>query len=437
MIVPDAQFLTALMLFGVAWVFVRADPNSGTSRALALALAMGGLAIFANFYTIAMLVAGPLPPWAGLLVLPEVVAFCAIFEWVQRVRHTIPAGALKTRVGDHVLRVAQLLAVYYGVNGFRYPEVRMRDFFNGLDASAIWSAQVVQLFLAPLSIAMLLWILSIVLCMNRDPEPAERVRLSAFLIAIPAIASSLVLPPSIAPTTTVLGLVILLGGALRHAQIKGREGQFMSRFLSPQVATLVNRNGLRAAMREERRELSIICVDLRGFTAYAGAHDSTDVIGLLRDYYDTVGAAVLEFGGTVKDYAGDGVLILLGAPLAVPDHPRRAVELAQRILHGLEPVVERHCSAEQRIGIGLAVASGPVTVGIIGGEGRLEYAAVGTAVNLASRLCENARGGEILIAAETFRQLGADDLAAACQACPPRTLKGFSEPVENYALASA
>lgn len=113
-------------------------------------------------------------------MLPEVVGFCAIFEWVQRVRRTIPAGTLKTRFGDRALRVAQILAVIYGINSFRFPELRLRDFYNGLDTAAIWSQQVVYLFWAPLSLAMLLWMLSIVLCLNRDPEAAERVRLSGF-----------------------------------------------------------------------------------------------------------------------------------------------------------------------------------------------------------------------------------------------------------------
>ncbi len=435
--IPDSQYLTGLMLFGVAWVFMRADAESGTSRALALALAMGGFAVFLNQYALSLWSSGPLPWWAGFLVLPEVVGFCAIFEWVQRVRRTIPAGTLKTRFGDRALRVAQILAVIYGINSFRFPELRLRDFYNGLDTAAIWSQQVVHLFWAPLSLAMLLWMLSIVLCLNRDPEPAERVRLSGFLVAIPTIASGLVLPPSLAPVTTVLGIVLLLGGAMRHAQMKGQQGQFMQRFLSPQVASMVHRDGLRAAMREQRCELSIISVDVRGFTAFAGAHDSAEVIALLREYYDAVGVAVTEFGGTIKDYAGDGVLILLGAPLPVSNHQGRALELAQRIMTLAGPVVQQHAGSGEGVGVGIGVASGVVTVGIIGSAGRLEYAAVGQAVNLASRLCENARSGEILLAAETFHPLQATALGDACRTQAPRVLKGFVDPVENYALDNA
>jgi adenylate cyclase len=436
-IYPDAQFVTALMMLGVGWAFVRADPDSATSRALASALALGGVFIVANVMTQSALAVGPLPPWARFVVIPEVLGFCAIFEWVHRVRSTIPASGMRTRFGDRALRVAQALMVLFGINGFRHPELHARDFFGGLGSSAIWSAEVVRLFLAPLGIAMLLWILAIVLCLRRHPEAAERIRLIAFLVAVPVMAVGMVSPPAMAPVTTVLGLCVALAGALKHAQLKGRQGQFMSRFLSPQVATVVNRDGLHAAMREQRYELSIVCVDLRGFTAYAGGNRSDVVLELLRDYYDVVGSAVAEFEGTVKDYAGDGVLILIGAPVASADHAPRAVGLAQRIREVVAPITTRYSSADGVLDSGIGVASGVLTVGIIGGEGRLEYAAVGQAVNVASRLCDHAAAGEILIAEETFHFLAGTDLAQQCVARPARMLKGFAAPVTNFALQPA
>lgn len=424
-------FVAALVSLGMAWAFVRADPDSRTSRALSLALAMIGLGIIANNYTFELAQNGPLPAWTRWLVAPEIIAFCAVFEWVLRVRRTIPAGELRTLFGDKALRIAQLLIVCYGIAAVRYPEARMRELFGGITNPLDWSWQVIVLFVTPISLAMLLWAGSIALCLNRRPEPAERARLVAFLFACLIIVAGLVLPRTISPITTVLGLTVLLMGAMRHAQLHGRRGLFMSRFLSPQVASLVNTEGLRGAMRDTVQDLSVVCCDLRGFTAFAAAHSSDQIIALLREYYDAVGVAVLDVEGTIKDYAGDGVLILVGAPVPVDDHADRAVLLARRIRELVGEVIANWNRGTAELGIGVGVASGPVTVGVVGGESRLEYAAVGQAVNLAARLCAQARAGEILLdpATASLAQ-GASITEFAVQA--PLALKGFPQSVAAF-----
>ena len=429
----STYFLTALVSLGMAWAFVRADPESSTSRALAVALAMTGLAVIGNNLGMQMAISGPLPAWAALLVLPEVLAFCAVFEWVHRVRRTIPAGELRTRAGDVSIRLAQGLVIYYGIASYMYPDIRLREFFGGITSPLAWTPQVIIMFAAPLSLAMLLWAGSIALCLNRRPEPAERVRLISFMVAGPIIAAGIVLPRSIAPATTILGLIVLLGGAMRHAQLHGRRGLFMSKFLSPQVVSMVNREGLRAAMQEDRRDLSVVCCDLRGFTALAGAYDAGQVLQLLREYYDAVGIVVLEVEGTIKDYAGNGALILVGAPVRIDDYAERAVNLAQRLRELVSDVTRKWGREAYPLGVGVGVASGSVTVGIIGGEGRLEYAAVGPAVNLASRLCENAASGEILVDQKTF-DLVENQPGTALKARDPLTLKGFGDPVAVFEL---
>ncbi|MFT4561615.1 MAG: adenylate cyclase [Gammaproteobacteria bacterium] len=433
--IDNTFFLTALVSLGIAWAFVRADPESGTSRALAVGLAMVGLAIIGSNIGLEMSLAGALPRWAGLLVIPELLAFLAIFEWVHLVRRTIPSGDLRTLFGDYAIRVAQGLILIYGINAMLFPELFLREFFGGIKGPSEWSLNVMLLFVAPVCTAMLLWSGSIVLCLNRHPDPAERVRLVAFLIACPVIAAGIVLPRSIAPMTTILGLMMLLAGAMRHAQLRGRQGLFMSRFLSPQVAALVNREGLHGAMREDLRELSVVCSDLRGFTAFAGAHSSQDVLQLLREYYDAVGAVALEVEGTIKDYAGDGVLILIGAPVNMPDHAERAVALGNRIREIVALLIKPWSSKEYPLGVGVGVASGLVTVGIIGGEGRLEYAAVGQAVNLASRLCEQALSSEVLVDYNTRESIH-DRENFGFEPHAPLSLKGFPEPVPAFSLGS-
>ncbi len=431
--IESTYFLTALFALGMAWAFARSDPDSSTSRALSIALAMTGFAIITNNFALELALDGPLPVWARLFVVPEVLAFCAVFEWVHQVRHTIPAGDLQTRFGDKSIRVAQCLVIVYGITSYLHPDLRMREFFGGIHSPLGWSTQVLLLFAAPLSLAMLLWAASILLCLNRRPDPAERVRLVAFLLAGPLIAAGIVVPREIAPTTTALGLIVMLGGAMRHAQLHGRRGLFMSRFLSPQVASLVNREGLLSAMREDCRVLSVVCCDLRGFTAFAGAFSSEQVIQLLRDYYDAVGTVVLEVEGTIKDYAGDGVLILIGAPVRTDDHAKRAVRLAGRIREAVTAVTDHWGAENYPLGVGVGVASGPVTVGIVGGEGRLEYAAVGQTVNLASRLCAQASAREILTDRETVELCG-DRTGAHFEPLEALALKGFQDPVAAFSL---
>lgn len=437
MIESGTHLLAALMSVGMAWAFLRADPDSPTTSALSLALAMMGLHMIAHISLLEMTAAGPLPRWAGLLMIPEAVAIFAAFEWAHRVHRTIPAGELNTRLGDKSMRIAQGLAIVYGIFSVAYPDLWLREFFGGLQNGTGWSARVMLMFGAPLSVAIVLWVVSMLLCLNRRPDPAERARLVAVLFALPLVAAALVVPLPVAPATVTLGLIVLLAGAMRHAQLHGRRGLFLSRFLSPQVATLVNRGGLRAAMQEDSHELSIVCCDLRGFTTFAGASSSEQVLQLLREYYDAVGVAVLAVEGTIKDYAGDGVLILLGAPLHMDDHAQRAVALADRLRSVLTDITRQWSRDDCPLGIGAGVASGRVTVGIIGGAGRLEYAAVGQAVNLASRLCEQAGPGEILIDRQTVALIEVDAAGAGFVPQSPLTLKGFRDPVANFALSRA
>src|SRR5438067_3215853 len=117
---------------------------------------------------------------------------------------------------------------------------------------------------------------------------------------------------------------------------------------------------------------------------------------LLEEYYSAAGEAVAQFGGTIKDFAGDGILALVGAPIPVGDHARRAVEMALAIHDRGDQVLVRWRTLGLDLGLGVGVASGFATVGAIGAAGRLEYGAVGPVVNLASRLASHARSGEVL-----------------------------------------
>jgi len=428
------QLIASMLAFGMALAFIVADRRSPTSQAFALFLAAVGASVLVSQIERRYLGEG-YPAWGGVFAVPEVLAFVCAYEWVLRVRLTIPARNLRTRFADNQLRLAQGLAVIYGVLALSFPKLRATEFIGpGLVANGIQPG--FFLFAVPLGISLVLGIASGLIALNRRPDIAERQRLVAISVAAPIMASGMVLPASLAPVTTSLGLLVLLVGAVQYHVIQGQRAQFLSRFLAPQVAELVREKGLESATHEQTIELSVVCCDLRGFTAFSAATESSRVIAILREYYDAVGAAAASAGGTIKDQAGDGVLILVGAPIAFADHARRALELAARIREQGMRLTAQFSEPEQKLGVGVGVASGFVTVGLLGAGSRLEYTAVGGAVNLASRLCAEAAHGEVLVDQRTRELMGGDGHEVLAPAAA-LTLKGYREPVSSFRLTAA
>ncbi len=433
MIDTTPQILTALLATGMALAFVIADRSSLPTRALALFLMSIGVAI-----GIGSQIAYPrhlndiVEWWDGVFAIPETCAFLFAYEWILRVRRTVPAAGLKTEGPDRLLRVAQGLALFYCLMAFAFPRMRVDNFLNAGFHEAFMVAQVeFWIFALPLTIGLVLAIFSGLLMLRRRPDRAEGRRLISFALAAPFMASGMVLPVDLAPVSTTIGLLIFLVGAVQYHVIQGQRAHFMSKFLSPQVAQMVARRGLKSATDEQTLELSVVCCDLRGFTAFTAATSSQKVIAILREYYDAVGEAAAECGGTIKDQAGDGVLILVGAPIAYDDHARRALELARRIREHGRALAARWSDADLQLGVGTGVASGLATVGVIGAASRLEYTAVGPAVNLASRLCAEAAHGEVLLDQRTTELLGVNGELEAGAAL---SLKGFAQPVPSYRL---
>lgn len=421
------------MALGMALAFWSADRRSATSSALATSLAALGIAILLQIGLVAA--TGPqIARWSLGAALFEAVAMMALLEWLLRVRQTLPAApGLNTRAGDRSLRAGQVATGLYLVFSALWPELRVTDFLQAIDThglEAFYRRPGFWLFALPMQFAALSALAAILLLLNRRPDRAERIRVIAMALAVPFFMAGFVLPHDWAAVTTVIGEVVVLVGAVHYHVLQGQRGQFMSRFLSPQVAKLVSERGMKSAMQENLLEISVVCCDLRGFTAYAAANESSGVLRVLREYYDEVGEVVGRFGGTIKDFAGDGILILVGAPLPVEHHARCALEMARRIRHLGLALTQRWSTDEHTLGIGLGVATGVVTVGVIGSASRLEYTAVGATVNLASRLCGEAQNGEILIDRRTVALAGEDGLEIR----PPITVKGLVDPVSHFAL---
>ncbi|HSW14248.1 MAG TPA: adenylate/guanylate cyclase domain-containing protein [Solimonas sp.] len=423
------HILVSIIALGMGLAFVSADRRSKTSRALGAGLGFIAIAIYLNVRYIGA--ADTAPEWSGWLAVPEALAVITILEWILRVRRTIPAGPeVNVAVGDRILRVGQLAGLAYGLFALLQPQARIEHFLRVLSHPQSVLAPGFWLFFTPIAVAVLCGLVGIILVLNRKPDRAERVRILAMAAAVPFLLSGFVLPLQQSAIATVIGEVIFLVGAVRYHVLQGRRGEFMSRFLSPQVARLVSERGLESAMRENYMEITVLSCDLRGFTAFAATQPSARVLQVLREYYEVVGKAVADFGATIKDYAGDGILILVGAPLPITFHARCGVELARRIRSLTLPLTEQWGTEATPLGIGFGVASGVVTLGIIGTESRLEYTAVGSTVNLAARLCDQAQHGEILVAERTVELAGETGLRPRA----PLAVKGYAEPVPNYVL---
>lgn len=440
MIDTTSQIITSLLAMGMALAFIIADRSSPTSRALALFLASVGVSIgIGSQIAYPRHFHGIVEWWDGVFAIPEAAAFFFAYEWILRVRRTVPAAGLKTRGPDMLLRVAQGLALFYCLMALLFPRLRVEQFLGqGFREVFMVRDSEFWLFALPLTVGLAISIFSSLLMLRRRPDRAEATRLIAFALAAPFMASGVVLPVNIAPVSAAIGLLILLVGGVQYHVVQGRRAQFMSRFLSPAVAELVGRRGLKSATDEQTLELSVVCCDLRGFTAFTAATESRKVIAILREYYDAVGAAATECGGTIKDQAGDGVLILVGAPIPYADHALRALALARKIRERGMEITARWSDQDLSLGVGVGVASGFVTVGVIGAASRLEYTAVGPAVNLAARLCAEAAHGEILIDARTIELLDEEGRQGQKHALGELLkLKGFQQPVQSYTLVAA
>jgi class 3 adenylate cyclase/CheY-like chemotaxis protein len=214
------------------------------------------------------------------------------------------------------------------------------------------------------------------------------------------------------------------------ATIERQRGQ-LARFLSPQVAALVSSADGEALLAGHRREITAMFCDLRNFTTFSETAEPEEVLGFLRLYHATVGALVVEHGGTLEHFAGDGIMVFFNDPAIQADHAARAVRLAMAIRDRFVDLAEEWRRRGHVLQVGIGIATGYATMGRIGFEGRYDYGGVGNAIILASRLSSDAVAGQILIAQRTFAAIeGVIDADDAGE----RQLKGFSRPMATYSI---
>jgi class 3 adenylate cyclase len=206
----------------------------------------------------------------------------------------------------------------------------------------------------------------------------------------------------------------------------------LKRFLAPQVAARIAGDGADSILASHRRDIAVVFFDLRGFTAFSEVSEPEDVMRVLREFHHAIGTQSQRFSGTIERFVGDGAMVFFNDPEPVPEPCVQAARFALAVFEACGQALERWRREKFDLHIGSGLAYGYATLGAVGFSDRYDYAVVGTIANLASRLCGEARGGEIIASAraaaalpESFRK----------EPVGPLTLKGFRDPVEAFRLS--
>jgi class 3 adenylate cyclase len=208
----------------------------------------------------------------------------------------------------------------------------------------------------------------------------------------------------------------------------------LRRFLPPQVADLIVASGSEKQLESHRREITALFCDLRGFTGFTESADAEDVMALLRDYHTAIGEIIIKYNGTLERYAGDGVMVVFNGPVPVENPALQAVLLALELRDALGALTATWSRLGHEIGFGIGIAHGFATLGTIGFEGRFDYAAIGTVSNVASRLCDEAKPGQILISPRVLTK-GEDTVKV--EPVGEFELKGIRRPLAAFNVVGA
>lgn len=207
----------------------------------------------------------------------------------------------------------------------------------------------------------------------------------------------------------------------------------LKRFFSPQLAELIVTGGADDPLKSHRREITVVFLDLRGFTAFTETADPEEVMAVLAEYHAAVGALIVDHEGTLERFTGDGIMVFFNDPMPIADPALRAVRMATAIQREVARLSRTWAARGYELALGIGIAQGFATIGGIGFPGRIDYGAIGTVTNLAARLCGEAHGGETLISQRVRSLL---DDSVGIEAAGELALKGFHRPVPAFRLGS-
>ena len=182
-------------------------------------------------------------------------------------------------------------------------------------------------------------------------------------------------------------------------------------------------------LKTRRREITVVFVDLRGFTGFTETAEPEEVMKVLREYHAELGRAIMEFDGTIEHFAGDGVMILFNAPVPVENHELQAIRMSLAHADRWRRLVLAWRKHGYGLGFGVGIAGGYATIGTIGFERRLDYGAIGPVTNLAARLCGEAKDKQILVAPRFLSKVEAH---IEVEPVGDLVLKGFQRPVPAH-----
>jgi len=222
-----------------------------------------------------------------------------------------------------------------------------------------------------------------------------------------------------------------------EARVQAQLGQIermgaLKRFLAPQLAELIIARGEDSVLQTHRRDIVVVFGDLRGYTAFAETAEPEELLDLLNAYHAAVGPIVTRSEGTLDHFSGDGIMVFFNDPLPCPDPAERAVRMAIEMREALFELQAEWRKRGRAIGFGLGIAQGYATLGQIGFAERVGYTAIGTVCNLASRLCAEAKDGQILV---SQRIAAAAEGIALLEEIGDVALKGLSQAVAVYNIA--
>jgi len=208
----------------------------------------------------------------------------------------------------------------------------------------------------------------------------------------------------------------------------------LKRFVSPQLADLIVAGGAEDPLVSHRREIAVVFIDLRGFTAFAENTEPERVMQALHEFHTAMGHIVQRYAGTLERFTGDGMMVFFNDPVPIPDPVKRAVELARDMRDAAGELAANWRKHGFELGAGLGVAYGYATLGAIGFEDRIDYSAIGTVTNLAARLCSEAPAGEVYLSQRVHAEI---DGIFNTESLGPINIRGLSRAQTAYRLLEA
>jgi len=205
----------------------------------------------------------------------------------------------------------------------------------------------------------------------------------------------------------------------------------LKRFFSPQLAELIVTGDAEDPLKSHRREVTVVFLDLRGFTAFAETAEPEEVMGVLREYHAAMGQLIMEHEGTLERFTGDGMMIFFNDPVPIPNPAERAIQMAVAMRDRVAEMTLAWKKRGYELDFGVGIAQGYATIGAIGFEGRWDYGAIGTVTNLAARLCGEAKPGQVLI---SQRLAGLLEELVEAEPVGDLSLKGFHRPVPAFSV---